>query len=81
MYKHYEDGIFRRCILENEMQNVTFQCHSTVQCGHFVPQKTAAKTFQVVFFWPTLFSDVKFFIASCDSCQRLGNISKRDEMS
>ena len=32
------------------------------------------------FYWPTLFKDARKFILSCDECQRVGNISRRQEM-
>ena len=32
------------------------------------------------FYWPTLFKDARKFILSCDECQTIGNISKRQEM-
>ena len=35
---------------------------------------------QLGFYWPTLFKDAYTFVACCDRCQRVGNISKRHEM-
>ena len=32
------------------------------------------------FYWPTLFKDARKFVLSCDECQRIGNISRRQEM-
>ena len=32
------------------------------------------------FDWPTLFKDARKFVLSCDECQRIGNIDKRQEM-
>ena len=29
---------------------------------------------------PTLFKDARKFVLSCDECQRIGNISRRQEM-
>ena len=34
----------------------------------------------LVFYWPTPFKDVRKFVLSCDECQRIGNISRRQEM-
>jgi hypothetical protein len=39
------------------------------------------KVLQSGFYWPTLFKDASKFILSCDECQRVGNISRRNEMS
>nr|GEW84669.1 reverse transcriptase domain-containing protein [Tanacetum cinerariifolium] len=32
------------------------------------------------FFWPTIYKDAHEFVKNCDSCQRQGKISQRDEM-
>ncbi|XP_010484908.1 PREDICTED: uncharacterized protein LOC104763198 [Camelina sativa] len=32
------------------------------------------------FWWTTMFQDAQSFIKRCDACQRMGNISKRNEM-
>ena len=34
----------------------------------------------LVFYWPTLFKDARKFVLSCDECQRIGNISRRQEI-
>ena len=36
--------------------------------------------YNLVFYWPTLFKDARKFVVSCDECQRIGNISRRQEM-
>ncbi|KAL5571209.1 hypothetical protein UlMin_020806 [Ulmus minor] len=41
---------------------------------------TAAKVLQSGFHWPTLFKDAYKFVANCDRCQRVGNISRKNEM-
>ena len=33
------------------------------------------------FYWPTLFKDARKFVSTCDECQRIGNIGKRQEMA
>ncbi|XP_050217928.1 uncharacterized protein LOC126668794 [Mercurialis annua] len=43
-------------------------------------KRTAARVLESGFFLPTLFRDAKEFVDHCDRCQRVGNISKRDEM-
>ena len=35
---------------------------------------------QYGFYLPTLFKDGRKFVLSCDECQRIGNIGKRQEM-
>ncbi|GJS27903.1 reverse transcriptase domain-containing protein [Tanacetum coccineum] len=41
---------------------------------------TARKVFDAGFFWPTIYRDAHSMIKSCDTCQRQGKISQRDEM-
>nr|GEV27750.1 reverse transcriptase domain-containing protein [Tanacetum cinerariifolium] len=41
---------------------------------------TAKKIFDAGFFWPTVYKDAHEFVKYCDSCQRQGKISQRDEM-
>ena len=41
--------------------------------------RTAHKVLQSGFYWPTIFKDARKFVLSCDECQRIGNISKRQE--
>ena len=41
--------------------------------------KTTVKVLQSGFYWPTLFKDAHQFVSTCDKCQRMGSISKRDE--
>ena len=42
--------------------------------------RTAHKVLQSGFYWPTLFKDARKFVLSCDECQRIGNIGRRQEM-
>ncbi|GJX73813.1 reverse transcriptase domain-containing protein [Tanacetum coccineum] len=48
--------------------------------GHYSANLTAKKVFDVGFFWPTIYRDAHTMIKSCDTCQRQGKISQRDEM-
>ncbi|XP_019230127.1 PREDICTED: uncharacterized protein K02A2.6-like [Nicotiana attenuata] len=75
-----EDDIIRRCVPETEMKNILSYCHDGAVGGHYGGRRTAAKALEIGFFWPTLFKDAKICVASCDKCQRTGNISKRYEM-
>lgn len=80
LYKRCSDGLFRRCVLENEMQGILFHCHSSEYAGHFATFKTVSKVLQAGYWWPTLFRDAHEFVSKCEACQRKGNISKRNEM-
>ena len=48
--------------------------------GHHTGDRTAHKVLQSGFYWPTLFKDARKFVFSCDECQRIGNISRHQEI-
>ena len=81
LFKYCVDGLIRRCVPDEEKANILTHYH-TLECGgHFSTERTVAKVLQSGFFWPTMFRDAREFILCCDRWQRVGNISKRDEMS
>ncbi|GJS07975.1 reverse transcriptase domain-containing protein [Tanacetum coccineum] len=41
---------------------------------------TAKKVYEFRFYWPSIFKDANEYVRRCDACQRLGNISSRNEM-
>ena len=79
LYRHCADQVIRRCVLEDEMHSILNHCHTLLCGGHFGGQRTAAKVLQSGFYWPSLFKDAHQFISTCDKCQRMGNISRKDE--
>ena len=79
LYRHCADQVIRRCVPEDEMHGILNHCHTLPCGGHFGGQRTAAKVLQSGFYWPTLFKDTHQFVSTCDKCQRMGNISKKDE--
>ena len=79
LYRHRADQVIRRCVPEDEMQSILNHCHTLPCGGHFGGQRTAAKVLQLGFYWPTLFKDAHQFVSTCDKCQRMGNISRKDE--
>ena len=56
------------------------KCHASPYGGHFAGDKTAQKIFQSGFYCPTLFKDCFEWVKHCDACQRMGNLSRRNEM-
>jgi len=80
LFKRGVDGIFRRCIPEEEIESVITHCHAFPVGGHMSKSKTAAKILQAGLYWPTIFRDVHVFVSECDRCQRSGNISSKNEM-
>ena len=63
-----------------EMESILHHCHSREFEGHFRATKTASKVLQSGFYWPSLFKDSFNFVANNDRCQRIGNISRKNEM-
>ena len=80
LFKYCPDQIIRRCIPDNEIRSVLSFCHNQACGGHFGPQKTAEKVLQCGFYWSSLFKDSFEFCKTCDRCQMLGRISRRDMM-
>ncbi|CAL8174473.1 unnamed protein product [Prunus armeniaca] len=80
LFKHCPDQLIRRCVPEEEQESILRHSHELACGGHFGAKKTALKILQSGFFWPTLFKDAFNFCVKCDRCQRMGNISRRNEM-
>ncbi|XP_038976409.1 uncharacterized protein LOC113461320 [Phoenix dactylifera] len=80
LYKHCADGMIRRCVPQDEMEDILDHCHSLECGGHFSTSKTVAKVWQSGFYWPTMYQDTRQYVSMCDRCQRVGNISKKNEM-
>ncbi|KAL6334707.1 hypothetical protein AAG906_021366 [Vitis piasezkii] len=74
------DQIIRKCVPEDEQQRILNHCHENACGGHFASQKTAMKVLQSGFTWPSLFKDAHIMCRSCDRCQRLGKLTKRNQM-
>ncbi|GJZ43515.1 reverse transcriptase domain-containing protein [Tanacetum coccineum] len=63
-----------------EAVDILTACHSGPTKGHYGANYTAKKFFDSGFFWPTIYKDAHELVKNCDSCQRQGKISQRDEM-
>nr|GFA73791.1 reverse transcriptase domain-containing protein [Tanacetum cinerariifolium] len=71
--------------LENPYENVfdpkeinkTFPLESLNKVAHNDPTK---KVFNSGFYWPSIYKDAFELVKHCDSCQRQGKVSQRDEM-
>ncbi|GJX60854.1 reverse transcriptase domain-containing protein [Tanacetum coccineum] len=72
--------IIRRCVHGQEAFDILKACHEGPTGGHHGANLTAKKVFDAGFFWPTIYRDAHTMIKSCDTCQRQGKISQRDEM-
>ncbi|GJT42516.1 reverse transcriptase domain-containing protein [Tanacetum coccineum] len=74
------DQIIQRCVDGQEAMDILQAFHNGPTGGHQGPNYTAKKVFDSGFFWPTIYRDAHDFVTHCDSCQRQGKISQRDEM-
>jgi hypothetical protein len=80
LFKYCPDQIIRRCLPEPDQSSVISFCHDHACGGHFSAKKTAAKILQCGFYWPTIFQDAHTYCVSCERCQKLGSISRRNMM-
>nr|GFB20562.1 reverse transcriptase domain-containing protein [Tanacetum cinerariifolium] len=55
-------------------------CFSGPTGGHYRANYTVKKVFDSGFYWPTIYKDAFELVKRCDSCQRQGKISQKDEM-
>nr|GEW68785.1 reverse transcriptase domain-containing protein [Tanacetum cinerariifolium] len=74
------DQVIRRSVRGQEAYYILKACHEGPIGGHHGANFTAKKVFDAGFFWPTIYRDAHNLVKSCDSCQRQGKISQRDEM-
>ncbi|GJT02970.1 reverse transcriptase domain-containing protein [Tanacetum coccineum] len=72
--------MIRRCVHGKEALDILEACHNGPTGGHHGANLTAKKVFDAGFFWPTIYKDAHELVKNCDSCQRQGKISQRDEM-
>ncbi|KAK8926051.1 hypothetical protein KSP39_PZI018317 [Platanthera zijinensis] len=80
LFRICADQAVRRCVAGVECTQILRHCHEGPAGGHYQANRTARKALEAGYFWPTLFKDAHNFVRACDSCQRSGNISRRDEM-
>ncbi|GJW24824.1 reverse transcriptase domain-containing protein [Tanacetum coccineum] len=64
----------------HEAVDILIACHNGPTGGHHGVNYTAKKVFDSGFYWPTIYRDAHDMVKSCDSCQRQGKISQKDEM-
>jgi len=80
LFKIGANNLLRRCVTKEEAKNILWHCHNSPCGGHYGGDKTTTKVLQSGFFWPTLFKYAHQHVLHCDQCQRMGGISKRNEM-
>ena len=80
LFKRGADMIIRRSVPESEQCKILNECHASPYGGHFSGERTAHKILKSGFYWPTIFRDCAEWVKLCDRCQKIGNISSRNEM-
>nr|GFA33718.1 reverse transcriptase domain-containing protein [Tanacetum cinerariifolium] len=80
LFRICTDQIIRRCVHGQKAYDILKACHEGPTGGHHGANFTAKKVFDAGLFWPTIYKNAYDLVKSCDSCQRLGKISQRDEM-
>ena len=80
LFKRGADMIIRRCVPESEQCKILNEFPASLYGGHFSGEKMAHKILQYRFYWPTIFRDCAGWVKLCDRCQKIGNISSRNEM-
>nr|GFA07114.1 reverse transcriptase domain-containing protein [Tanacetum cinerariifolium] len=74
------DQIIRRCVAGKEAIDILNACHTGPTGGHYRANYTAKKVFDSGFYWPSIYKDDFELVKRCDSCQREGKNSQKDEM-
>ncbi|GJR28509.1 reverse transcriptase domain-containing protein [Tanacetum coccineum] len=80
LFKICADQVIRRCVFGKEAHDILMACHDGPTGGHHGANYTARKIFDSGFFWPTIYKDAHELVKNCNSCQRQGKVSQRDEM-
>nr|GEW00646.1 reverse transcriptase domain-containing protein [Tanacetum cinerariifolium] len=80
LFKICADQVIRRYVHGKEALDILEACHNGPTGGHHGANLIVKKVFDSRFFWPTIYKDAHEFVKNCDSCQRQGKISQRDEM-
>ncbi|GKA94852.1 reverse transcriptase domain-containing protein [Tanacetum coccineum] len=80
LFKICADQMIRRCVAGQEAFDILIAFHSGPIGGHYGAKYTAKKVFDSGFYWPMIYRDAHDLVTRCDTCQRQGQISQRDEM-
>ena len=80
LYKLGLDEILRRCVLPHEQGQILVEGHVGVDGGQYGGHTTSKNVLPIRIWWPTLHNDVTNYVKTCDVFQRMGKLSRRDEM-
>ncbi|GJS45603.1 reverse transcriptase domain-containing protein [Tanacetum coccineum] len=73
-------SMIKRCVSGPETRTILDQCHHRPTTGHYGPNTTAKKVLDSGFYWPTIIKEAHTLVCLCEACQKIGNISKPNEM-
>nr|GFA21552.1 DNA-directed DNA polymerase [Tanacetum cinerariifolium] len=74
------DQIIRCCVAGKEAIDILNACHGGPTRGHYGANYIAKKVFDSGFYWASIYKDAFELVKRCDSCQRQGKVSQKDEM-
>jgi hypothetical protein len=80
LYNMGPDEILRRCVMEAEIPLILGEAHEGIEGGHYVGKETMHKILRAGLWWPTLHKDAKDYYKACNVCQRVGKLSRRENM-
>ncbi|GKD76346.1 reverse transcriptase domain-containing protein [Tanacetum coccineum] len=80
LFKVCSNGMIRRCVSGLETRTILDQCYHGPTGGHYGPSVTAKKVLDSGFYWPKIIKEAHTLVRLCEACQKIGNISKHDEM-
>nr|GEZ85415.1 reverse transcriptase domain-containing protein [Tanacetum cinerariifolium] len=80
LFRTCADHTIRRCVAGKEAIDILNACHSGPTEGHYGASYTTKKVFDSGFYRPSIYKDAFELVKRCDSCQRQGKVSQRDEM-
>nr|GEW28657.1 reverse transcriptase domain-containing protein [Tanacetum cinerariifolium] len=80
LFRNCANQIIRRCVAGKEAIDILNACHSGPTGDHYGASYTAKKVFDSGFYCPSIYKDAFELVKRCDSCQRQGKVSQKDEM-
>nr|GFB18385.1 reverse transcriptase domain-containing protein [Tanacetum cinerariifolium] len=80
LFRTCADQIIRRCVSGKEAIDILNACHSVPTGGYYGVSYIGKKVFDSGFYWPSIYKDAFELVKRCDSCQRQGKVSQKDEM-
>ena len=67
-------------VSKDDIYEILKAAHNGPCGGHFADKRTCHKVLQMGYYWPSIFCDAQNYVRRCDSCQRMGQPGRADEM-